>query len=157
MGIGFGSGSHTDAAFVRALLSPRALARTEGPIEWSSRPPRYTGKVAVSAPGVRIGGRLELTANELRGGELWIAYIADEGWVRRLCVNQEHRPFVGTHKHRVETRGEECYEPDDIPPLELSPTTPCGSYREVLIAFAQECHITVGDDLGWTDPWGGAR
>ena len=111
--------------------------------------------MAVVAPGlIDEDGRLIITANRMRPGEPTLKYIADGGWVRRLCVNREHRPLPGTHKHRVESTGEaECYAPTDIPAVPLSPDVGPQIYRDIIEAFAAECSIAVGDDIGWSEPW----
>lgn len=151
------TGSHSDALLVRTVLDPACRASTMGPLAWDGRgSPLHIGTVEVYASALGLNGRLEIRVNELRGGQLWVSYIVDGGWVRRLCVNYEHRPFSGTHKHRVEVTGEQCYEPDDIPPIDVSPHTPPSAYREVLLAFAGECNVEVSADFVWSDPWGGA-
>lgn len=150
------TGSHHDPRFVAALLSSAATARTVGGVHWRHEGPKHVGTIAVSVGSLDIeAARLEITTNQLRPAEPSVAYIADGGWIRRLCVNVEHRPFVGTHKHRLEPIGEEPYEPMDIPVVPLSPDVSPQSYREVVAAFAAECSIELGVDYRWTDPWGG--
>ncbi|MEU8258851.1 hypothetical protein AB0C06_31830 [Micromonospora inaquosa] len=102
--------------------------------------------------------RLRVLINELKPSEPAFQYLAGDGRLafsaRRLCVNTPHRPFAGTHKHRVEPGGgeEAAYEPDDIPFVPLQPRVPPGTYRALLEAFAAECFITFGTDFGWSEP-----
>lgn len=149
------TGEHPDPVFIRALLSPAARAHTAGPVFWAQVKTRFEGTVMVAAPGLQQeAARLIMTVNRLRPAELWLVYVTDDGWVRRLCVNHEHRPLTGTHKHKVEVNGGAgCYEPDDIPAIPLSPDVSPGAYRGVLEAFAAECSIQVRADMSWVPPW----
>lgn len=89
-----------------------------------------------------------------RRGGVWRAGVGM--FTEFLCVrvNTPNPPFPVTHKHKIETPGgEDVYEPDDIPPVPVSPNVPPTLYREVLKAFAAECSIELGSDFGWTNPW----
>jgi hypothetical protein len=99
-----------------------------------------------------------MTVNRLRPSEPYLQYLAGvgrEGFsARRLCLNQEHKPIEGTHKHRTEPSiGDEIpYKPTDIPEVPLSPRVAPGTYREIFDAFAAECFIDVGPDFTWEEP-----
>ena len=139
------SGSHNDPRFVAALLSRVARAHATGGVVWRKEGPRHVGTIPITVAALDIEtARIEITANEFRPGEPTMAYIADGGWIRRLCINRPHRPIDGTHKHRLERAGEEPYAPTDIPPLPLSPDVDPESYREVVAVFAAECFHRAG-------------
>lgn len=150
-----GSGAHSDRNFVERLLHPGARATTVGPVRWvQTKGERREGRVSVIAMAGAEEAELLVTINRLRCEQMWLVYLAGGANVRRLCVNHEHRPFPRVHKHRAE--GEppnDCYEPDDIPEVPLSPDVSPELYREVFEAFAAECHVTIGDDFEWAPPW----
>jgi hypothetical protein len=152
-------GMHEDVVRAVALLSEAAGARAVGRIQWNRRGSSSAriGVVHVRARATLIedSARLEMTVSRLRPTEPKIAYVADGGSVRRLCVNSVHQPFVGTHKHRVSgDPAGDCYEPDDIPHFELDGPLPPGAHRAIMEAFASECFIDTSD-LEWVDPWEG--
>lgn len=148
-------GSHVDAAFVRALLDEPARARTRGGILWRKGDgTAVVGVVAVEAPGyVRESARLEVRVSPQRPETFFCSYVADGGFLRRLCVNKPRGEGL-IHKHRAEIVGPgECYTPTDIPFVPRLPNVSTSVYLEVLRAFANECRIEVGDDFVWTPPW----
>lgn len=150
-------GMHTDVVRASALLSVAAGARAIGLIQWAKRGSARVGVVHVEAQGTLIedSARLEMKVSLLRPTEPTVAYVADGGAVRRLCVNAEHKPFAGTHKHRISgDPAGDCYEPDDIPKLALDGPLPAGAHRAIMEAFAAECFIDTSD-LEWIDPWEG--
>lgn len=149
-------GEHPDPKFVAALLSPLAGAKSDGNLRWAhdSTSSQYRGSLVVVAPGLVDDGRLEISVSRLRPEAPCLVYLADGAFVRRLCVNKPHRPFAGTHKHRIETYGPaECYEPDDIPDLPIAPDVSPHLYRGIIEAFAAECSIAIAEDFGWSAPW----
>lgn len=150
-------GAHGDRAFVDALLRPEAKAATTGVLTWTrGRGQRHEGRVRVVAAALPHARDAELlvTINRQRVEQLWLVYLADGANVRRLCVNHEHRPYAGTHKHKAECLPpDDCYEPDDIPAVPVSPDVGPELYREVFEAFAAECHVVLGDDFEWSPPW----
>ncbi|MGC5378748.1 hypothetical protein ACPXB1_09790 [Micromonospora sp. DT68] len=143
-----------------ALLSPLAAAVTVGGIIWATK--NHVAREGVIRVDTKIKAlapcRLQVRVNYLKPSEPQFQYLAGDGRTafsaRRLCVNTPHRPFAGTHKHRVEPGGgeEAAYEPDDIPFVPLQPRVSPGTYRAILEAFAAECFITFGTDFGWSEP-----
>jgi hypothetical protein len=114
--------------------------------------------VSYGTPDVPEEGqhRLRIVVHELRPSEPRLQYLTDQGWLRRLCVNTEHRPISSTHKHRAVGGGDDsCYVPQDIPPIPLAPRVPEGALRAILEAFAAECGINLGPGYLWTPPWKG--
>jgi hypothetical protein len=147
-------GMHSEVGHANVLLASSANAQAFGRIQWSSRGSARVGKVPVRAQGLLDpeSARLEFTVSVLRPTEPKVAYLADGAAIRRLCVNVEHRPYSGTHKHRVSgDPAGDAYEPSDIPALELDAEPPPNAHREILEAFAAECCIDIGD-LEWVDP-----
>lgn len=146
-----------------ALLSPLAAATTVGRVAWTTKSHatrqgiiRVDTAIAALAPC-----RLRMLVNYLKPSEPQVQYLAGDGRTafsaRRLCVNTPHRPFAGTHKHRVEPGGGEegVYEPDDIPVVPLQPRVSPGTYRAILESFAAECFVAIGADFAWSEPWEG--
>lgn len=142
------------------LLSPLAQAVTVGGITW-----RYArGVISEGTVPVRTvlsalnPCRLRMTVNPLSPSEPKLQYLVSTGpqgfSARRLCVNTPHRPFSGTHKHRMEpSLGDEAaYEPNDIPDVPLAPRVAPGTYRAILEAFAAECFVEIGPDFAWVEP-----
>lgn len=147
-------GMHSDVALVNVLLAVSAEARAVGRVQWARHGSKRVGRVLVRARGLLDpeSARLEFTVSALRPTEPTVAYIADGAAIRRLCINSEHRPFPGTHKHRANgDPAGNAYEPTDIPTLELDAELPPGAHRAILEAFATECFIGV-DSLEWVDP-----
>ena len=151
-------GALADPRTVAAILSPTARAQTVGSIRWKkvADTSRHEGVVEVELCGL-VGidaARLTMAATPLRPESPCLAYVVSGGAVRRLCVNNEHRPFSGTHKHQYERAGSaECYEPDDIPNVPMGARAAVRVYREVFDAFAAECNIQIGPGFTWCDPW----
>ncbi|MGW4559925.1 hypothetical protein ACWEOV_40885 [Streptomyces sp. NPDC004365] len=99
-------------------------------------------------------GKLRMTVRRLAPSQPRLQYLIGNAAVRRLCVNEQHRPYEGTHKHMINLRGtdEDAYEPDDIPEVPLAPRVAPGTYRAILEAFVAECAITLGEDFVWVEP-----
>ncbi|MDG4806499.1 hypothetical protein O7634_06985 [Micromonospora sp. WMMD1120] len=143
-----------------ALLSPLAEAVTVGRIIWTTK--NHVVREGLIRVDTSINAlapcRLRVLVNERKPSEPAFQYLAGDGRMafsaRRLCINTPHRPFAGTHKHRVEPGGgeEAAYEPNDIPVVPLQPRVSPGTYRAILEAFAAECFITFGTDFGWSEP-----
>jgi hypothetical protein len=141
------------------LLSPAAESVTVGGIVWTRRSVVAEGNVRVrTALAVLTPCRLRLTVNTLAPSEPKLQYLVSEGRdgfaARRLCVNTEHLPHPGTHKHFPRPGGGEegSYEPDDIPDLPLQPRVAPGAYRAILEAFEAECFVAIGQDFIWVEP-----
>lgn len=143
-----------------SLLSPLAQARTVGGIKWQQKPgPIKEGLVQVRvALSVLMPCVLRMTVNQLAPSEPFLQYLIGAGRerfsARRLCVNQEHRPIEGTHKHRTEPAlgDETAYKPDDIPEVPHAPRVAPGAYRAIFEAFAAECYVEIGTDFDWDEP-----
>lgn len=132
-----------------SLLSPVASATTVGGITWQPKAgPVMEGLVQVRvAIAALMPCVLRMTVNRLAPSEPFLQYLVGAGRerfsARRLCINQEHRPLSGTHKHRTEPAiGDEVpYKPDDIPEVPHAPRVAPGTYRAIFEAFAAECVI----------------
>lgn len=148
------------AANLGVLLSSAANAVTLGPIVWAAgRGTATEGIVRVRTVLPALAPcRLRMVVNSLAPSEPKLQYLVGDGRAgfsaRRLCVNTPHRPFSGTHKHKVEPGGglEGAYEPNDIPAVPLQPRVAPGTYRAILEAFAAECSVEIGTDFRWTEP-----
>lgn len=140
---------------VGLLLSPAAHAVTEGPLVWKYKGSTADGEVAVHTVLPQLEtGRLRISVRRLAPSQPRFQYLIGGASVRRLCVNEEHRPIAGTHKHMInplETE-EDAYEPKGIPVVPLAPRVAPGTYRAILEAFAEECEITLGEDFAWIEP-----
>lgn len=149
-------GVHSSVAYVRASLDPAANAVTVGGIAWTrAQGTSLVGKVEVSfASGLTGRARLEVRLSPERPENLFCIYLAEGGWLRRLCVNGGHQRRRFTHKHCAERSGpDDSYEPDDIPLVPRVPAPDPSLYREVFEAFAAECNVSLGADFTWTPPW----
>ncbi len=137
------------------LLSPLANAVTVGAMHWQAIKPRVKeGRVMVRTDILDLDeGELIMRIRAPAPSEPKLTYLIGGAAARRLCVNGNHPPLPGTHKHRFRISGadEDAYAPDDIPDVPLAPRVAPGVYRAILEAFASECFITVGDDC-WTEP-----
>jgi hypothetical protein len=140
---------------VGALLSPTAKAITRGGIQWSRKHSVYTGLVTVETqiPDLRKGV-IRMHVRKPAASQPRLQYLIGNAAVRRLCVNEPHPPFGGTHKHMINPQqsDEDAYEPTDIPVPALAPRVAPGVYRAILEAFIRECQIEVGPDFEWIEP-----
>lgn len=130
----------------------------DGDIVWKqTEATTIRGSVAVRAPeGSWEDLRIEMRVTPLRPERFFASYVCAAGWIRRLCVNQQHRPIDGTHKHRILVASEDCYEPNDIPAVPVQPAVQPGAYEAVFRAFVAECSIVIPSSFHWTPPWEGA-
>lgn len=120
------------------------------PVLWHS-----DGKVAeteIPVDGSVKGLRIRMHIASLKPHEPKLTYLHPDGFIRRLCVNIEHRPFSGTHKHSIVAQGENAYEPTDIPEPPMDSTVQPQVYREILEAFIAECLITCTSGYKWSSP-----
>ena len=140
---------------VGLLLSKTSKATTVGSIAWKPHRSVTVGLLQVQT------ALPELEEGTIRIHIRWQApsqpryqYIIGNACVRRLCVNDPHRPYSGTHKHMINPLGteEDAYEPTDIPQVPLAPRVAPGTYRAILEAFAGECEVSFGKDFVWTEP-----
>lgn len=147
-----------DAPTVGALLSPAARARTTGRLTWrvdkviaEGIVPVTTDLQHVGAAYLRVMLRPVVAPSQPR-----MQYRVGDQSLRRLCVNEEHRPFSGTHKHKLTPFGtdEDTYEPTDIPVVPLAPRVAPGVVQAVFEAFAAECNVQLVDPYRWAEPPG---
>jgi hypothetical protein len=143
-----------------SLISPLGRAVTLGGIAWQQK----SGPVVEGVVQVRVALTtlmpcvLRMTVNRLAPSEPFLQYLVGAGRdrfsARRLCMNQEHRPIEGTHKHRTEPAvGDEmAYKPADIPEVPHAPRVAPGTYRAIFEAFAGECYVEIGPDFVWLEP-----
>lgn len=152
-------GALEDTRLAHALTSPIALTRTSGPWRWENKGRDgllHDGSVTVVSAIPDTSLVLRMVVSERRPSEPKLQYVERNGWIRRLCVNTEHRPLNGTHKHAVGLAGDVPYEPHDIPDVPLQPTIGPGVLYGIFEAFATECGIRLSGDLAWAPPWRGA-
>lgn len=144
-----------------ALLSRLAEATGVGTMSWESRRPfLHTGQIQVltRVQGCELG-RLQVVVNDLAASEPRCQYLVNDVPIRRLDVNDVHRPWARcTHKHRYlpDTGRDDAYIPDDIPEVPFGPTVASGTYRRVFEAFAAECCVALPEGY-WTEWKGVAR
>ncbi|MFC7463272.1 hypothetical protein [Brachybacterium sp. GCM10030252] len=152
------SGSWIDNEQTMHLVDPSTPTALEGDLIWTqTETTTVRGVVAVDAPkGDWEELRVELHVTPMRPERFFASFVCRAGWIRRLCVNKQHRPIDGTHKHRIVAGAEDCYEPDDIPPVLVQPDVPPGTYEAVFRAFVAECTIVVPSTFHWASPWEGA-
>ncbi|MDX3866866.1 hypothetical protein [Streptomyces europaeiscabiei] len=140
---------------VGLLLSKTSKATTVGAIAWKSQRSVTVGLLQVRTV------LPELEQGIIRVHIRWPApsqpryqYLIGGASVRRLCVNDPHPPYDGTHKHMINPLGseEDAYQPTDIPAVPLAPRVAPGTYRAILEAFAGECEVSLGEDFVWTEP-----
>ncbi len=149
------SSSLLTAQSVGLLLSSASRAVTVGAIRWTLRGSVYEGTIEVHTTLPQLEtGRLRMVIRRPAPSQPRLQYLVGNASVRRLCVNEEHRPLVGTHKHMINPLGtdEDAYKPSDIPEVPLAPRVAPGTYRAILEAFASECSITLGEDFVWVEP-----
>ena len=143
------------AQSVGLLLSKASGATTVGPIQWTTQKSVSEGIVIVRTdlPDLEEG-KLRVLVRRLAPSQPRLQYLIGRASVRRLCVNEAHRPFAGTHKHMINPMetDEDAYEPDDIPHVPLAPRVAPGTYRVILEAFAAECEVAIGSDFVWVEP-----
>lgn len=147
------------AQSVGLLLSKAAQATTVGPITWKTQGSVSEGVLQVRTILPQLEqAALRISIRKPAPSQPRFQYLVGVGAakasVRRLCVNEEHRPFTGTHKHMINPleTDEDAYEPNDIPKVPLAPRVAPGTYRAILEAFANECEVTLGTDFTWTEP-----
>jgi len=140
---------------VGLLLSRASGARTVGPVRWRSKGSVREGIIEVHTVLPHLDkGKLRMSVRRLAPSQPRLQCLVGGASVRRLCVNEAHRPFTCTHKHMINLleTDEDAYEPDDIPLVPLAPRVAPGTYRAILEAFAAECEIAVGEDFVWSEP-----
>ncbi|OXM70723.1 hypothetical protein CF166_20505 [Amycolatopsis sp. KNN50.9b] len=143
------------------MLSHLAEATAVGALTWDSkRSFLHTGQIQVQTrvQGCELG-KLQVVVNDLAPSEPRCQYLVNDVPIRRLDVNDVHRPWPRrTHKHRYvpETGKDDAYIPDDIPDVPFGPTVAPGTYRRVFEAFAAECWVTLPEGY-WTERKGVAR
>lgn len=140
------------------LVDQNTRTSLDGQITWvDSGTTTRVGKAAVAAPpGSWENLRVEMRISPLRPERFTVSYVCTSGWIRRLCVNTEHRPISGTHKHRIVRGAEDAYEPDDIPGVVDGPDVPPEAHEAVFRAFVNECSIVIPSTFDWLSPWEGA-
>lgn len=152
------SGGWLDYEQTMYLVDPNTRTQLDERITWvASGTSARVGRVDVIAPrGSWENLRVEMRVSPLRPERFTLSYVCTAGWIRRLCVNTEHRPFAGTHKHRIVTGAEDAYEPDDIPAVIDGPEVPPSAHEDVFRAFVNECSIVMPPAFDWLSPWEGA-
>ncbi len=140
---------------VGLLLSKSSMATTLGQVTWKPKRSVTEGLIRVRTvlPGLEEGV-VRIHIRWPAPSQPRYQYLIGGASVRRLCVNDPHPPYGGTHKHVINPLGseEDAYEPDDIPAIPLAPRVAPGTYRAILEAFAGECEIRLGEDYVWTEP-----
>ncbi|MGK3199608.1 hypothetical protein [Amycolatopsis sp. MEPSY49] len=142
------------AQALETLLSDLSQATAVGELHWESKHGFiHTGQIQVQTlvQGCELG-RLQLVVNDLAASEPRCQYLVNDAPIRRLDVNDVHRPWPRcTHKHRYvpETGKDDAYKPDDIPEVPFGPTVAPGTYRRVFEAFAAECSVALPEGY-WT-------
>jgi hypothetical protein len=116
------------------------------------------GRVTVDSDLLHVGsGELRIAHRPVVApSQPKMQYLVAGRSIRRLCVNEPHRPFEGTHKHKLGpfASEEEAYEPDGFPMVPLAPRIAPGVLQAVFEAFAAECSIDLRDPYRWQEPGG---
>ncbi|MEU9155734.1 hypothetical protein AB0D59_35595 [Streptomyces sp. NPDC048417] len=140
---------------VGLLLSKTSKATTVGAIAWKSQRSVTVGLLQVRTVLPELEqGIIRIHIRWLAPSQPRYQYLIGGASVRRLCVNDPHPPYDGTHKHMINPLGseEDAYQPTDIPAVPLVPRVAPGTYRAILEAFAGECEVSLGEDFVWTEP-----
>lgn len=140
---------------VRVLVSPAAQANTVGGVEWKRDGSVSVGTIKVRTVVDRLTeGRIVVTVRHLNPSLVTMAYVIDNAAVRRVCINQPHRPFVDAHVHQINPPSEDevALPAEGYPVVPRSPSVAPGIYREILETFATQCCVTLADDFVWSEP-----
>lgn len=153
------SGGWLDDSATSYLLAPATSTRLAGnTIDWTQESgSALLGRCQVSAPpGSWSELRVEVRVTPKRPEQFGVLFVCDQGWIRRLCVNRDHHPLTGTHKHRILGSNEDAYTPDDIPTVSIPPVNAADDQEAVFRAFVTECSIVIPSGFTWTRAWEGA-
>lgn len=144
------SGGMENFQLAESLLQPGRYA-LESRVSWAFARGRVDGTVPVT--NATEGAYFRIAIKTLKPHEPCLQYLSPpDGFVRRLCLNNGHKPWDSTHKHTIEPGREGSYEPDDIPLLDIHAPVSAEMYREIFEAFVRECNIALGPGYSWTNP-----